>query len=320
MKVQPNSQVLKESGYVSAASNIDAIRNFSNLPPVEQRVQAALYMGYFDNLVQLYNNPNTSADVKAQIRTVILDPVGGIANFQRAVIGTGSALDDAYTNAVQAIITYPSPTQFAQAMKICGTYEATDRSAAFAFLNSSECSNFSFANAQSGDTLALYAQFLASLNNNPIDTPSGGDTAYLQKWLGQGAGVHCYDVMADYCYSYMKSARPSNLFPVSSSDPTGLNFFFSTLSSVTDKSCSAYSGFINTLQSRIVAGQPPIKTPSDIAQDLNTFGWLPTFGPPPADSEQLGFDIEFMDLISRESADFDPSEVGVCPQSCSLRI
>ncbi|HEV7737038.1 MAG TPA: hypothetical protein VGO47_06655, partial [Chlamydiales bacterium] len=232
------------------------------------------------------------------------------------VIGTGTALDDAYADAIQAIITYPDPTQFAKAMQICGTYEATDRSAAFAFLNSSQCSDFSFANAQSTDTLALYAQFLGSLNNNP----STNDTAYLQKWLGQGASVHCYDVMADYCYSYMKSARPSNLFPVSTSDPTGLNFFFSTLSPVTATSCGAYSGFIKTLQSRITAGQPPIGTPSDIAQDLNTFGWLPTFGPPSTDSEQQSLETDLMNLLSRESADFDPSGVGVCPQSCSLRI
>ncbi len=316
MNVQLNANNLQGSGSVSAVSSIDALRNFSDLPPAEQNVQAALYMGYFDNLVQLYNNPNTSADVKTKIMNEMLtNQTQYIAAFEKA-LPSGSPLDNDYLNIMMTIHDYSDPKIFATGMQICAGFEATDRRTAFAFLNSSECSNFSFANAQSTDTLALYAQFLGSLNSNP----SASDTAYLQKWLGQGASVHCYDVMADFCYSYMKSARPSNLFPVSASDPTGLNFFFSTLSPVTDTSCSAYRGFVTSLASQIAAGQPPIKAPSDIAQDLNTFGWLPTFGPSSTDSEQMSLDTDLINLISRESADFDPSEVGVCPQSCSLRI
>src|SRR5271169_6347211 len=100
MNVQLNSQVLKESGHVSAVSNIDAIRNFSDLPPAEQHVQAALYMGYFDNLVQLYNNPATSADVKTQIYNAIMDP-SSLINFFKVVKGTGTALETQYANVVQ---------------------------------------------------------------------------------------------------------------------------------------------------------------------------------------------------------------------------
>jgi len=316
MNVQLNPHNLKASSPVSALSNIDALRHFSNLPLPERSVQDALYMGYFDNLVQLYNNPATSADIKEKIRTIILDPNNGTDSF-RIGLSVYTPLYQAYFNVMSEISQYSSPNDFARAMKYCGNYEAVDRNAAFALLNSSACSNFSFADAISPDTLALYAQFLSSLNNNP--NPSI-DTAYLQQWLGQGAGVHCYDLMADYCYSYMKSARPSNLFPGSTSDPTGLNFFFSTLSPVTGTSCNAYSGFITALQSRISAGQPPIETPSEIEQVLAvTLKWLPTFGPPSTDADQKQMDLE-LSLMSLEGADFDPSEVGVCPQSCSLRI
>jgi hypothetical protein len=320
MHTQLNLDALRDVNSVVSIPSIDALKL---LPIAEQKAQMAFFLGYLDNLAGAYSkaSPEMQKKILSTLTTHVYAYYAVAQTMYLADPTHNSDLFMAYTTLASKFGSSSDPAQLMKDLESCDTLTR-----GYA-LNTLTNSTFAFDNNSNPTTLALFAEFMGSRNNNPSETT---DIPVLEGFLGQvHAGVDCGSFLASFCNNYLQAPedRDLSLFPTSTDDPQGFALFKNTFRAATNPGEEVnYSKFFQDLMDTI--GTPKTEDPTTTLQKMVERGWLDASHWNPSTVELTALkselvsvdfsDVDFLNITTDSSN--DGSDVLVYPDSSLQRI